>query len=251
MAPIPSGVWLNRVHGYESSRRGAAARAPCISRAPASIARSRPASRSARPAPPTSAPRTASCWSTPIPASAASCAPGPAPTARANIDYRRGRDEEMHALRRPHLQRESRSRRTASRPASRPARPARAISAISAIPRVAVSQLVAERGGYDLLPEMGYKPVNKYLPPRQRPGAPPRANRRAGSRAVGQDEARRSTASSRWVDRALRSLTAYASRLFRDPLHHAVRRGLRPARPARAGRRRAWARLELRLRCAR
>ena len=31
-----------------------------------------------------------------------------------------------------------------------------------------VSQLVAERGGYDLLPEMGYKPVNKYLPPRAR-----------------------------------------------------------------------------------
>ncbi|MGA7266377.1 MAG: 4Fe-4S dicluster domain-containing protein, partial [Aestuariivirga sp.] len=31
-----------------------------------------------------------------------------------------------------------------------------------------VSQLVAERGGYDLLPEMGYRPVNKYLPPRAR-----------------------------------------------------------------------------------
>jgi len=31
-----------------------------------------------------------------------------------------------------------------------------------------VSQLVAERGGYDLMPEMGYKPVNKYLPPRPR-----------------------------------------------------------------------------------
>ena len=29
-----------------------------------------------------------------------------------------------------------------------------------------VSQLVAEREGYDLMPEMGYKPVNKYLPPR-------------------------------------------------------------------------------------
>lgn len=29
-----------------------------------------------------------------------------------------------------------------------------------------VSKLVAERGGYDLLPEMGFKPVNKYLPPR-------------------------------------------------------------------------------------
>ena len=29
-------------------------------------------------------------------------------------------------------------------------------------------KLVAERGGFDLLPEFGYKPVNKYLPPRSR-----------------------------------------------------------------------------------
>ena len=29
-----------------------------------------------------------------------------------------------------------------------------------------VSQLVAERGGMDLMPEQGTKPVNKYLPPR-------------------------------------------------------------------------------------
>ena len=29
-----------------------------------------------------------------------------------------------------------------------------------------VSQLVAERGGFDLMPEQGTKPVNKYLPPR-------------------------------------------------------------------------------------
>jgi len=35
-------------------------------------------------------------------------------------------------------------------------------------PNSAVSQLVAARDGYDLLPEMGYKPVNKYLPPRAR-----------------------------------------------------------------------------------
>ena len=42
-----------------------------------------------------------------------------------------------------------------------------------------VSRLVAERGGYDLMPEMGYAPTNKYLPPRPRqkragsPGPPP------------------------------------------------------------------------------
>lgn len=35
-------------------------------------------------------------------------------------------------------------------------------------PASAVSQLVADRGGFDLLPETGYKPVNKYLPPRPR-----------------------------------------------------------------------------------
>ena len=32
----------------------------------------------------------------------------------------------------------------------------------------AVSKLVAERGGIDLMPEQGTKPVNKYLPPRPR-----------------------------------------------------------------------------------
>ncbi|MDQ2089362.1 4Fe-4S dicluster domain-containing protein [Marimonas arenosa] len=33
-------------------------------------------------------------------------------------------------------------------------------------PNSNVSKLVAERGGIDLMPEMGTKPVNKYLPPR-------------------------------------------------------------------------------------
>ncbi|MCB1514088.1 MAG: 4Fe-4S dicluster domain-containing protein [Hyphomicrobiaceae bacterium] len=31
-----------------------------------------------------------------------------------------------------------------------------------------VSKLTEERGGFDLLPGLGYKPVNKYLPPRPR-----------------------------------------------------------------------------------
>jgi len=31
-----------------------------------------------------------------------------------------------------------------------------------------VSRLVADRGGMDLMPEQGTKPVNKYLPPRPR-----------------------------------------------------------------------------------
>jgi sulfite dehydrogenase (quinone) subunit SoeB len=34
-------------------------------------------------------------------------------------------------------------------------------------PNSKVSQLVAERGGVALMPELGYKPVNRYLPPRK------------------------------------------------------------------------------------
>ena len=50
-------------------------------------------------------------------------------------------------------------------------------------PAAPVSRLVAERGGYDLLPELGYRPTNKYLPPRPRRtepgdlGAPPPSSR--------------------------------------------------------------------------
>jgi Fe-S-cluster-containing dehydrogenase component len=36
-------------------------------------------------------------------------------------------------------------------------------------PESEVSRLVAERGGYDLMPEMGTAPVNRYLPPRPKP----------------------------------------------------------------------------------
>lgn len=34
-----------------------------------------------------------------------------------------------------------------------------------------VARLAAERGGVDLMPELGYRPVNKYLPPRERTAA--------------------------------------------------------------------------------
>lgn len=40
-------------------------------------------------------------------------------------------------------------------------------------PDNAVSQLVAERGGFDLMPEMGTSPVNKYLPPGPKTGSRP------------------------------------------------------------------------------
>ena len=35
-------------------------------------------------------------------------------------------------------------------------------------PNSDVSKLVKDRGGYDLMPELNYKPTNKYLPPRPR-----------------------------------------------------------------------------------
>jgi Fe-S-cluster-containing dehydrogenase component len=67
-------------------------------------------------------------------------------------------------------------------------------------PDSAISKLVAERGGYDLMPEMGYKPVNKYLPPRER------RDGCASRPAASQDEkVDFSTASPllRWMDRML------------------------------------------------
>ena len=36
-------------------------------------------------------------------------------------------------------------------------------------PNSQVSQLVRERGGKQLMPELGYNPVNTYLPPRNKP----------------------------------------------------------------------------------
>jgi Fe-S-cluster-containing dehydrogenase component len=58
-----------------------------------------------------------------------------------------------------------------------------------------VSLLVAERGGIDLMPELGYKPVNKYLPPRERriEKPPPRAEKETGEMG----------GFLRWVDRML------------------------------------------------
>ena len=61
-------------------------------------------------------------------------------------------------------------------------------------PASAVSRLVLERGGYDLMPEMGYRPTNKYLPPRKAAApaaAGPVAVTGAGSGLL------------RWLDRAL------------------------------------------------
>lgn len=64
-------------------------------------------------------------------------------------------------------------------------------------PESPVSRLVAERGGVDLLPQLGYRPVNKYLPPRPR---------RAGQDAAPAEEPLDTAALPpllRWLDRVL------------------------------------------------
>ncbi|MCC6469100.1 MAG: 4Fe-4S dicluster domain-containing protein [Alphaproteobacteria bacterium] len=65
-----------------------------------------------------------------------------------------------------------------------------------------VSRLVAERGGYDLMPELGYQPVNKYLPPR----APKRHAGSTGSPAQlkpADEDLSGAGLMLRWVDRLL------------------------------------------------
>src|SRR5262249_56368611 len=67
----------------------------------------------------------------------------------------------------------------------------------------AVSRLVAERGGYDLLPELGYRPVNKYLPPRPRRGAPPGREAARELEPIGQGDGSLVDSFFAWVDRVL------------------------------------------------
>ncbi|HEY5805459.1 MAG TPA: 4Fe-4S dicluster domain-containing protein [Lysobacter sp.] len=68
-------------------------------------------------------------------------------------------------------------------------------------PESKVSKLVAERGGMDLLPQLGYQPVNKYLPPRPR-----RAGETQPTTAAAPPEAVDNAALPpllRWIDRVL------------------------------------------------
>lgn len=63
-------------------------------------------------------------------------------------------------------------------------------------PESDVSKLVAERGGVALMPELGYQPVNRYLPPRPR---------RAGDGDEGVAEApARANSPLHWLNRILR-----------------------------------------------
>ncbi|MFO7481765.1 4Fe-4S dicluster domain-containing protein, partial [Oceanibaculum nanhaiense] len=66
-------------------------------------------------------------------------------------------------------------------------------------PESEVSLLVAARGGYDLMPELGYKPTNKYLPPR------PRQKQLSGCSSMPAADADATPAKGllRWVDQLL------------------------------------------------
>ncbi len=63
-------------------------------------------------------------------------------------------------------------------------------------PESSVSRLTASRGGYDLMPEMGYRPTNKYLPPRR--SAPPQATVTPAA-----PDAAPASGFLRWLDRIL------------------------------------------------
>ena len=65
-------------------------------------------------------------------------------------------------------------------------------------PNSAVSEMVAERAGKDLMPELGYRPVNKYLPPRPQRSAAAPAFAKASKLEDGGD-----SKLWRWVDRLL------------------------------------------------
>jgi Fe-S-cluster-containing dehydrogenase component len=68
-------------------------------------------------------------------------------------------------------------------------------------PQSAVSEMVAERRGGDLMPELGYRPVNKYLPPR--PGRMSSTPAVDGGATVSVDAAPPGDRLLRWVDRLL------------------------------------------------
>ncbi|TPM39056.1 4Fe-4S dicluster domain-containing protein [Mesorhizobium sp. B2-3-4] len=66
-------------------------------------------------------------------------------------------------------------------------------------PQSPISHLVAERGGVDLMPELGYRPTNKYLPPRAH------TQRAASVPAKALEPVRAEGGFLGWVDRMLSS----------------------------------------------
>jgi Fe-S-cluster-containing dehydrogenase component len=65
-----------------------------------------------------------------------------------------------------------------------------------------VSKVVAERGGFALMPEFGYQPVNRYLPPRPRRDGTTAAPAESAPRAETLDTEKLPPLL-RWLDKAL------------------------------------------------
>ncbi len=145
--------------------------APCISRAPACIATSPPASPSVPPAPATSAPRTASCWSNEELCIGCKLCSWACPYGAREFD------EDAGVMKKCTLCIDSIYNETldAERPRAGLRRHLPGLGA--AFRRSRRSQLrglaawCAERGGYDLMPELG------YAPDQQIPAAAPRRQR--------------------------------------------------------------------------
>ena len=62
-------------------------------------------------------------------------------------------------------------------------------------PESDISKLVAARGGVELMPQLGYQPTNRYLPPRPR---------RGGDGEVAEETTANALSPARWLDRILR-----------------------------------------------
>ena len=81
--------------------------------------------------------------------------------------------------------------------------------AILPIPQSNVSTLVAERGGISLMEEQGTKPVNQYLPPRQKTLADMAAKNSSFQGGCGtalEAEAKDAPGFFGWLDKALDTL---------------------------------------------
>lgn len=72
-------------------------------------------------------------------------------------------------------------------------------------PESDVSKIVKARGGFDLMPEQGTRPVNKYLPPRPKAQGEQPASDRTAPRMLNHKDDSRDGAGllARWVDRVL------------------------------------------------
>ena len=89
--------------------------------------------------------------------------------------------------------------------------------------------MTRERGGFELMPELGYQPTSKYLPPRAQDRAAAGARRAAPAAGAAQPKANRLA---RAGSIGCCPASAHASRLFGHFLHDRLGRGLWPAVPA-------------------